>query len=369
MLIPVNAPVISPEAKKNLMDAVESGWISSAGKYLSEFEENFAKIYGVKQAIAVANGTAALHVALMALGIKAGDEVIVPAFTMAASWLAVMYTGAKPVFVDCERETYNIAVDKIVAKITKRTKAIMPVHIYGHPCEMTAIMEIAQRYKLAVIEDAAEVHGATYQGKLAGTFGEIGCFSFYANKIITTGEGGMIITDSLELAEKCRKLKDLHHSATRFIHDGLGYNYRLTNMQAALGVGELQHLDEYVEKKIWLADLYNQLLADVPGLKLPITKPGVKNVFWMYAILVDQEKFGLDRDELRRALKDRGVETRDFFYAPSDQPVLKDIIGAERFPNTEFIAAHGLYLPSGLNLTEEQINFVCQKIKEIRLAK
>lgn len=369
MLIPVNAPVISLEAKKNLADAVESGWISSAGKYLSEFEENFAKIYGVKHAIAVANGTAALHVALMALGIKTGDEVIVPAFTMAASWLAVMYTGAKPVFVDCERETYNIAVDKIVAKITPRTKAIMPVHIYGHPCEMSAIMEIAQRYKLAVIEDAAEAHGATYQGKLAGTFGEIGCFSFYANKIITTGEGGMIITDSLELAEKCRKLKDLHHSATRFIHDGLGYNYRLTNMQAALGVGELQHLDEYVEKKIWLADLYSQLLADVSGLKLPITKSGVKNVFWMYAILIDQEQFGLDRDGLRQALKDQGVDTRDFFYAPSDQPVLKNIIDAERFPNTEFITANGLYLPSGLSLTEEQIKFVCQKIKEIRLAK
>jgi perosamine synthetase len=369
MFIPVNEPKISSEAKANLLEAVNSGWISSAGKYLGEFEENFAKIYGVKHAITVSNGTAALHVALMALGIKTGDEVIVPAFTMAASWMAVLYTGAKPVFVDCELETYNIDISQIEKKITNRTRAIMPVHIYGHPCAMDKIMELARRHNLAVIEDAAEAHGATYQEKLAGTFGDIGCFSFYGNKIITTGEGGMIITNSDELADKCRKLKDLHHSAKRFIHDGIGYNYRMTNMQAAIGVGELNHLAEYVDKKIWMAKLYNELLINIPGLKLPTTQPEVKNVFWMYAILIDQKTFGISRDELRIKLKDAGVDTRDFFYSPSDQPVLKDIVGSERFPNTELIAVSGLYLPSGLTISEEQIRFVCQKIKDINLAK
>lgn len=369
MFIPVNEPMISAEAKDNLSATINSGWISSAGKYLSEFEENFAKIYGVKHAVTVSNGTAALHVALMALGIKAGDEVIVPAFTMAASWMAVLYTGAKPVFVDCELETYNIDVKKIEEKITEHTRAIMPVHIYGHPCDMDKIMELAHKHKLAVIEDAAEAHGATYFGKLAGTFGDIGCFSFYGNKIITTGEGGMIITNSDTLADECRKLKDLHHSAKRFIHDGIGYNYRMTNMQAAVGVGELKHLDEYVAKKIWMAKLYSELLVGVPGLKLPTTKPENKNVFWMYAVLVDEKKIGLSRDKLRIELKNAGVDTRDFFYSPSDQPVLKDIIGVERFVHTESIAANGLYLPSGLTITEEQIRFVCQKIKELSAVK
>ncbi|MFH1233607.1 MAG: DegT/DnrJ/EryC1/StrS family aminotransferase [Patescibacteria group bacterium] len=369
MFIPVNEPIISQEAKDNLAEAINSGWISSAGKYLSEFETNFAKIYGVKHAIAVSNGTAALHVALLSLGIKAGDEIIVPAFTMAASWMAVLYTGAKPIFVDCELETYNIDPDKIEKKITAHTKAIMPVHIYGHPCEMNKIMNLAQKYKLMMIEDAAEAHGATYQGKLAGIFGDISCFSFYGNKIITTGEGGIIITNSDTLAEKCRKIKDLHHSAKRFVHDGIGYNYRLTNMQAAIGVGELKHLDEYVNKKLWIAKLYSELLVNIPGLKLPTTKTGVKNVFWMYAILIYPKKFGLSRDNLKIELKNRGVDTRDFFYSPSDQPVLKDIINAERFPNTELIASNGLYLPSGLTMTEEKIKFVCQQIKKIRLTK
>ncbi len=362
MNIPVNEPLISKEAKKNVINALDTNWISSSGPFIKEFEDDFAKVYGVKHAIAVANGTAALHVALLSLGIGIGDEVIVPAFTMGASWMAVLYTGATPVFVDCVLDNYNIDPDKIEDKITKKTKVIMPVHIYGHPCEMDKIMMLAKKYNLSVLEDAAEAHGALYNGKLMGTFGDLGCFSFYANKIITTGEGGMIITNNDDLAIKCRKLKDLHHSEKRFVHDGIGYNYRMTNLQAAVGCGELKHLDEYVNKKIWMADLYSELLKTVPGIKTPQTKENCKNVFWMYAILVDKDKFGYDKNELAAKLKNVGIDTRDFFYSPEDQPVLSSMIDHATFPNTKFISQNGLYLPSGLAITKDQIECVCKEI-------
>ncbi|OGN30020.1 MAG: hypothetical protein A3A33_01705 [Candidatus Yanofskybacteria bacterium RIFCSPLOWO2_01_FULL_49_25] len=364
--IPVNEPLISKEAKMNVREAMESGWISSSGKFVAQFERDFAALYGAKHAITVANGTAALHVALLSLGITKGDEVIVPAFTMGASWLAVLYTGAKPVFVDCELETFNIDPDKIEEKITKKTKAIMPVHIFGHPCEMKKIMAIAKKHKLLVVEDAAEAHGALYEGRLAGTFGDVGCFSFYGNKIITTGEGGMIIAKNHAVAERCRKFKDLHHSKKRFIHDGIGYNYRMTNMQAAIGCGELLHIEEYVQKKQWMANLYGSLLGDVAGIRLPITRDNSKNVYWMYAILVDKKKFGMSKDELRMRLSKMGVDTRDLFYPPEDQPVLSWIIGKQRFPHAGYLAKNGLYLPSGLAITEKQIRAVCASIRLLR---
>jgi len=365
MFVPVSEPLLSKEAKENVNVALETDWISSSGPFVKEFEEKFAKKFGVNYAVAVANGTAALHVALLALKIGPGDEVIVPAFTMAASWMAVMYTGAKPVFVDCTLDTYNIDVNKIEEKINKNTKAIMSVHIYGHPCKMDEILEIASKYNLFVIEDAAEAHGATYKEQYAGTFGNIGCFSFYANKIITTGEGGMVVTNSDEIAQKCRKFKDLHHSEKRFVHDGLGYNYRMTNLQAAVGCGELENLEKYIEKKSWMAEKYQNLLCEVNGIKLPTTLDHVKNVYWMYSILLDEEKIGMNRDAFRNSLKDGGIDTRDFFYAPEDQPVLKDIIGGQYFTNTKEISKNGLYLPSGLAITEEQIHFVAKSIKEI----
>ncbi len=365
MFIPVNEPLISKEAKENIQKAVDTGWISSSGEFVDQFERDFAKAYGVKHAVSVSNGTAALHVALLSLGVKSGDEVIVPAFTMAASWLAVLYTGATPVFVDCELDTYNIDVHKIEEKITNRTKVIMPVHIYGHPAEMAKIMEIAQRHDLAVVEDAAEAHGALYQGYLAGTMGNVGCFSFYGNKIITTGEGGMIITNDDVLAEKCRRFKDLHHSSKRFIHDGIGYNYRLTNMQAAIGCGEILHLEEYVKKKEWMADLYARGLANIPGIVLPKKKRDVRSVYWMYAILVDEHIFGITKNEFRDRLKELGIDTRDFFYSPEDQPVLSSMLGDEKFPNTKYIAEHGLYLPSGLSITEKKIQYICKNIELI----
>ena len=366
MIIPVNESVISDEAKKNVAESLRTGWLSSAGPFVKQFEENFASYFGVKHAITVTNGGAALHIALLSLGIGQGDEVIVPAFTMAAPWFAVMYTGATPIFVDCEPDTWNIDPKKIEAKITPRTKAIIPVHIYGHACEMDSILDIAQKHNLRVIEDVAEAHGGEYKKKLCGTMGDFGCFSFYANKIISTGEGGMIITNNDEWADKARQLKTYNFSkAKRFIHDEIGYNYRLGNLQAAVGCGELKNLPNYIELKQRMARTYEKGLADIPGLRLPLTKPGVKNVYWMYAVLVDEKKFGMNRDALKIKLEEHGISTRDFFYPPEDQPVLKSLIGNERFPNAVFAGQNGLYLPSGLAIKEKQIDYVVKTIRSI----
>lgn len=363
MHVPVNEPVLSAEAKANVNDALDTVWISSAGKYVDEFESGFAKYLGLKHGITTTNGTTALHTALLALGIGEGDEVIVPAFSMIATFFSIMYTGAKPVFVDVEMETYNIDPSLIEEKITKRTKAIMPVHIYGHPCDMDPIIEIAKKHGLYVIEDAAEVHGAEYKGRKCGTMSDIACFSFYGNKNITTGEGGMVLTNNDELAERARSYKDLCHSEKRFIHNEVGYNYRMTNLQAAIGAGEILHIEERIAKKQWMANEYAKQLSDLPGLRLPITKPNVKNVYWMYAVLVDEDTFGMSKDEIRAALNNKGIDTRDFFYAPNDQPAITNKYGnVGSFPNTEYIAQHGFYLPSGLALTQEQINYVCDQM-------
>lgn len=366
MFIPVNEPLLSKEAKKNIGQALKTGWLSSSGSFVKQLEQEFAEYLGVKHGIAVCNGTAALHIALLTLDLGKGDEVIVPAFTMASSWLAVIYTGAKPVFVDCEMETYNIDIGQIEKKITKKTKAIMPVHIYGHACEMDAINNLAKKYNLYVIEDAAEAHGGEYKGQKCGALGHIGCFSFYANKIITTGEGGMIATDNENMANRARKFRDLCHSDTkRFIHDNIGYNYRMTNLQAAIGCGELKNIEKYLKIKQWMATLYNEKLKDLPGVKLPSNKNYVKNVYWMYGILIDKNKFAIGKDRLRTKLKEKSVDTRDFFYPPHDQPVLKKIIGKTKFPNAQYLAENGLYLPSGLAITEKQIDSVCKKIKSL----
>lgn len=366
MKVSVNEPIISKEARDNVTEALASGWLSSSGPFVSEFEEKFSGYLGVKYGVAVSNGTAALHVSLLSLGIGAGDEVIVPAFSMGACFLSVLHAGAKPIFVDCELETYNIDTDKIEEKITPKTKAIMAVHTYGHACDMDRINAIARKHNLKVIEDSAEAHGGTYKGKKCGTLGDIGCFSFYANKIITTGEGGMIVTNDKSLAEAARKFKDLCHSdKKRFVHEKVGYNYRLTNLQAAVGLGELTHIEEYLEKKNAMAKRYGEGLKNISGIKIPVTKSGITNVFWVYAILIDEKKFGMSRDALRKALQERGIGTRDFFYPPEEQPVLKDIVGKEKFPNASVAGSNGLYLPSGLAITDKQIDYIIGVIKKI----
>lgn len=366
MFIPVNQPLISKQAKKNIKHAMDSGWLSSAGPYVKKFEESFAKYLGVKYAVAVCNGTAALHIALLSLGIGKNDEVIVPAFTMASAWLAVIYTGAKPVFVDCNLNDYNIDVTKIEKKITKRTKAILPVHIYGQACAMDEIGAIVRRHKLFVIEDAAEAHGAEYKNKKCGSLGDIGCFSFYANKIITTGEGGMVVTNDKKIYHKATKFRDLYHSEkTRFIHEKIGYNYRMTNLQAAVGCGELENIEFYLKKKQRLAELYYKGLKNISGITTPFTHEYNKNVYWMYGIVIDEKKYGLNRDRLKNKLKKQGIDTRDFFYAPHDQPILKKYLNRKRFANSEFLSRHGLYLPSGLAITDHQIKYVINAIKKI----
>lgn len=367
-MIPVNEPAISPNALKYVSDCVKTGWISSSGKYIEIFEKNFAKFIGTKHAITTTSGTTALHLALVSLGIKKGDEVIVPSHTMIASAAAVVYTGATPVFVDVKRDTWNIDVDNIKKHITKKTKVIMPVHIYGLPVEMNKIMSLAKKYKLFVVEDAAESLGAKYKEKMTGSIGNIGCFSFYANKIITTGEGGMVVTNSDKLARIAREYKDLAHSTKlRFLHNKIGFNYRMTNMQAALGVAQLEEVKKYIKKKQWMASIYNSKLSKIEGLTLPVKLRGSTNVYWMYGLLVEKE-FGISRDQLKKILLERGIDTRTFFIPMHIQPALKNLGFTKnaKCPISEEIGKRGLYLPSGLAITKTQINTVCNTIYEIK---
>lgn len=366
-IIPVNRPVVSTDARRNMETAVEDCWLSSAGPFVKQFEDAFASYIGMRHGVSVSSGTAALHVALLSLGIGPEDEVIVPAFAMGASWMAVLYTGARPVFVDCESETYNIDPAQIEQKITRNTKAIMAVHIYGHPSDMKAINAIARAHKLFVIEDAAEAHGAEYQNKKAGSLSDVSCFSFYANKIIATGEGGMLLTDNEDIADRARKFRDLHHVPhKRFIHDGVGYNYRYTNIQAGIGLGELKNIDAYLQRKKEIAHMYGESLQDIPGITLPKTKKGCSHVFWMYGIVVDPTVFPINRDRLRGTMQTaHHIETRDFFYGPREQPVLKDIMEYEHFPVTDYLSHNGLYIPSGLGNTTEEIQQVIYALRKI----
>jgi len=289
-MIPIAEPLLSKEELNNVIEAVKSGWISSKGKFIPEFEEKFAHYCGVKYGIATSNGTVALHLALTALGIGPGDEVIIPTLTFVATANAVTYTGAKPIFIDSQPEYWCIDPEKIEEAITAKTKAIIPVHLYGHPCDMDAILAIAKRHNLYVIEDAAEAHGAEYKGRKVGSFGDISCFSFYGNKIITTGEGGMCLTNDEKLAEKMRILRDHGMNPNkRYWHDVIGFNYRMTNMQAAIGVAQLKKLDGFIERKRNIAKWYTEELKDLAEQKILTLSPEMswaKCVYWMYSIFM-----------------------------------------------------------------------------------
>ncbi|AGF51739.1 spore coat polysaccharide biosynthesis protein; SpsC [Synechocystis sp. PCC 6803] len=323
----------------------------------------FAEFCGTKYAVAVSSGTAALHLALLALNIGAGDEVIVPTLSFIATANAVTYTGAKPIFVDSEWETWNINPDLIEAAITPRTKAIMPVHLYGHPAKMDKILDIAQRYHLAVIEDAAEAHGATYQGKTVGSLGDLGIFSFYGNKIVTTGEGGMIVTDDEELAQKIRILKDHGMSKKqRYWHPILGYNYRITNIQAALGVAQMERINKIPEAKRRIAQLYEQELLQIQGLTLPPRQPWAESVFWLYTILINQDKLELNRDQLMSRLQEKGIETRPLFIPIHRQPIYNT---HQSLPVAESLSKNGLSLPSFVTLSNENLYQIIDSIKKV----
>ena len=357
--IPVSEPDISGNEKKYVVDCIETGWISSLGKYVAEFEEKFSRYCDTKYGVAVNNGTSALHLALAAVGIEPGDEVIIPDMTFIATANVIAYLGGKPVFVDSEPKTWNIDASKIEAKITKKTKAIMPVHLYGHPCYMDTISEIAEKHSLYVVEDAAEAHGAEYKGKKVGGLGHVGCFSFYGNKIITTGEGGMCVTNDEELAEKMRLLKDHGMSASkRYWHNVMGFNFRMTNIQAAIGVAQLEKIDSFVEKKRQNAALYASLLKDVKGLTLQAEEKYAKNVYWMYSILVNSG-YGMSREKLIEKLKNAEIDSRPFFYPMHEQPIYAT---KEKFPVAEEIAAKGLNLPSSVKLSKSDIERIASAI-------
>lgn len=359
--IPVCEPKLDGNELKYVTKCFETSWISSAGENIQKFEQEFAQACGAKYGVSCTSGTAALHLALATLGVGRGDEVIIPTFTMIATANAVTYTGAKPVLVDSEPNTWNINVKKIEEKITHRTKVIMPVHTYGHPADMDKILDIAKKYNLYVVEDAAEAHGSEYQGRKIGSIGDIACFSFYANKIITTGEGGMLTTDNEEMAKIARGLRGHAFSEERhFWHNYIGFNYRMTNLQAAIGLAQMEKFDENVRRRIQNAKLYNSMLKNIKGITLPPQTKGVKNVYWMYSILVNDE-FDITRDELRKKLAKRGIETRTFFIPIHLQPIYFRRYN-ERFPVAEELCGRGMYLPSASTLTKEEIEYVVESI-------
>ena len=363
-IIPVCEPTLGGREAEYLVDCVESNWISSAGKYIPMFEEKFAAEAGCKYGVACLNGTIALHLALAALGLEPGDEVILPTFTMIATINAVTYEGAKPVLIDSEPCTWNMDVEQLASKITPRTKAIMPVHTYGHPVDMDPLMELADKHGIFVLEDAAEAHGAEYNGRRIGSLGHAGSFSFYANKIITTGEGGMITTNDAKFAALIENLRDHAFSSERhFWHKYVGFNYRMTNLQAAVGVAQVEQMATFIENRRRNAELYTRLLKEIPGIITPPEASHVKNVFWMYSILVEDE-FGLTRDQLRAELAKHGVETRTFFIPMHLQPVYYEQFKGQRYPVAEMLCQRGMYLPSASSLTELQIRYIVDMVQQ-----
>ena len=357
-IIPVCEPALGGNEAKYVMECLETNWISSAGKFITAFEEAFAAACQTQYAVACANGTVALHLALAAMDIGPGDEVILPTFTMIATINAVTYTGATPVLVDSEPRTWNMDINQVADKITSRTRAIIPMHTYGHPVDMAPLMELAEKHDLWVLEDAAEAHGATYRGQKVGSLGHAAAFSFYANKNITTGEGGMITTDNRQLADLCRNLRDHAFSPERhFWHKYLGFNYRMTNLQAAVGLAQVERMDELVAARRRNAARYTERLASIPGITPPPEAPDCTNVYWMYAVLVEDE-FGLTRDELRRFLAGEGIETRTFFIPLHFQPIYYQAFKGQRFPVAENLCKRGFYYPSASSLTRREIDYI-----------
>jgi len=366
--IPVNEPLLDGNEKKYLAECIDTGWISSEGPFVKRFEEEFAARAGRKHCIAVTNGTAAIDAAVEALGIGPGDEVILPTFTIISCLMQIVRSGATPVLVDSDPLTWNMDVSQIEAKITPRTKAIMVVHIYGLPVDMDPVLELCQRYGLKLIEDAAEMIGQTYRGKPCGSFGDISTVSFYPNKHITTGEGGMILTDDDDLAEQCRELRNLcFKPGKRFVHERLGWNLRMTNLQAALGVAQLERLHEFLEKKHWIGRRYNELFADLPGVQLPLAKTEyAENIYWVYGLVLD-DSVEFDAEGVISRLAQLGVGCRPFFYPMHQQPVLRQmgLFEGESYPVAERMYQRGFYVPSGLALMEDQILRVSESLKQI----
>ena len=359
-------PVYKPELLGNelryVTDCIESSWISSLGSYIERFETRFAEFCGVEHAVAVTNGTVALHLALLLFDIGPGDEVIVPDLTFVATANAVRYTGATPVLVDSEPGTWTMDPARIEERITPRTRAILPVHLYGHPADMQAITSLADRHGLIVIEDAAEAHGAECRGRRVGSLGQVGCFSFYGNKVVTTGEGGMLTMHEARLCEKAHFLKDHGMSKElRYWHPAIGYNYRMTNLQAAIGLAQMERVDQILQRKRQIAECYQAGLAGCEALTLQPEAAWAKNIYWMYSILVgDQAR--LTRDEFMQALKAKGIDSRPFFYPIHQLPPYKQNCS---YPVADMLSGRGVNLPSYPGLQDEEIGCICEVIRSV----
>lgn len=360
-MIPVNTPLLSGNEIKYVTECIETGWISSEGPFVSKFEERFSNYIGTNYGTAVSNGSAALDVAVQALGITKGDEVIMPTFTIISPAFSVIRAGAIPVLIDSDEATWNMNVNLIEAKITSKTKAIIVVHIYGLPVDMDPVLELCKKYNLFLIEDAAEVHGQTYKGKMCGSFGDISIFSFYPNKHITTGEGGMLLTNDEALDRKAKKIRNLafEPDKTRFVHYEIGWNYRMTNLQAALGVAQLEKIDEHIKKKRIIGLAYQKALINCKGFTLPLNKTAYSNnIYWVFGLVSESEEL---KTEIIEKLTKNKIGTRPFFWCMHEQPVFKNmgLFKDEKYPIAEKLARNGFYLPSGLGLSLEEVEIIC----------
>lgn len=369
--IPVNEPLLDGNEKKYLCECIDTGWISSEGPFVKQFEKKIALISGRQHGIAVSNGTAALEVAAQALGIGNGDEVIMPTFTIISCAMAVSKLGAVPILVDSEEDTWNMDASQIESKITAKTKAIVVPHLYGLPANMDKIMQIAQDHKLKVIEDAAEMHGQTYKGKPCGSFGDISTFSFYPNKHITTGEGGMLVTNDEQLAERCRSIRNLcFRTDIRYVHDEISDNYRFTNLQAAVGLAQVERLEQFIQKKREMGKIYTEAFSDLACVKLPIAETDyAQNIYWVYGMVLDNS-VSVDNRMIQEKLKAEGIGSRTFFWCMHEQPVYckQDYFMNEKYPVAENLARKGFYIPSGLALTDRQMEIVIEKVRKVLLS-
>jgi perosamine synthetase len=366
--IHVNEPLLDGKEKQYLMECIDTGWISSEGPFVELFEKNMAAVVGRKHAVAVANGTGAIDIAIEALGIGAGDEVILPSFTIISCINQIIRSGATPILVDSDPLTWNMNVQMVEEKISAKTKAIMVPHIYGLPADIQIILDVAKKHKVFVIEDAAEMHGQLYRNQPCGSFGDISIFSFYANKNITTGEGGMILTDNEYLANTCRSLRNLCFEAdNRFVHKKLGWNLRMTNVQAALGVAQLERLSNFVMRKREMGRQYNALFAGLPNVRLPLTHDlNAENIYWVYGLVLDPEK-GLVAKEVMDRLVKLGVGCRPFFCPMHQQPVLQKmgLFHNEEYPIADELYRYGFYIPSGMALNKDQIRTVAESVWKV----
>jgi perosamine synthetase len=366
MTVPVNEPLLSGNEKKYLAECIDSGWISSEGPFVQRFEEEMARRVGRRFGIAVCNGSLALDAAVAALRLGPGDEVIMPAFTIISCPAAVVRAGAVPVLVDSDPLTWCMDVNQIEAKITRRTRAIMVVHIYGLPVDMDPVIALAEKHGLHIIEDAAEAHGLSYKNRPCGSFGSLSTFSFYPNKHVTTGEGGMLVTDDAALADRLRKLRNLFFvPERRFVHEELGWNLRMSNLQAALGVAQLERLDEAVRRKRRMGLRYTEGLGGITGMQLPCERTAyAENIYWVYGVVLN-EKADMAADTAMEAMRARGVGTRPFFWPIHQQPVFQGMgmFRGEQYPVAERLARYGFYLPSGLALTDAQMDYVIGEFK------